>query len=188
MEVTKSGVDLPGIRPPDTFYHGTSIECAMQIQAFAFDVSRSGTSSGHLLGRGVYCTTVLDEANDYAKGKPYGGVVLQLRCNLSVCKKIVVNDPMMTTWQLHGFDSAWLPKGANRRNMSENCIKDPAHISIVQIMVGDTSHLRRLGMIVREIDGRIAMVGDGGMKRKRCTDDIDAAFLHLLLSWNLEED
>jgi len=38
---------------PDIFYHGTSIEAAMQIQARGFDMLRSGTGAGNLLGKGL---------------------------------------------------------------------------------------------------------------------------------------
>jgi len=63
-----------------------SIETAMQIQARGFDILRSGTGAGNLLGKSIYCTTVLDKASKYAKGKACGGVILRLRCKLGNCE------------------------------------------------------------------------------------------------------
>jgi len=181
---------------PEIFYHGTSVNAALQIQARGFDLSCSGSGAGNLLGKGVYCTTVLDKATDYAKKKPGCGVVLQLRCQLGLCKKLVANDPMMTTWQNHGYDSAWHPNGANQRQLSENCFKDPASITVLGVIAGDTAALLRMGMAVRVSDGRLAMVGDedvgvsaekGNLKRKRDGEMDDNEFLGLLRAWKLAE-
>ena len=72
---------VKGLRP-DTFYHGTSIEAALAIQAYGFDVARAGTNAGALLGLGVYCTTTLKKAMDYAKGNLAGGIIFELRVDL----------------------------------------------------------------------------------------------------------
>ena len=182
---------------PTTFYHGTSIESAMRIQVYGFDISLSGSSSGELLGKGVYCTPVLLKAVDYAKGKPSHGVVLELLCDLGNCKKLTPNDPMRKTWQLYKFDSAWMPNGANDRNMAENCIKDPARITLVRIIAGDTCQLKRMGMFIRPLDGRLSMIGDQvsssqsrAAKRKRESAplaDGDLSFHALLCLWKLED-
>jgi len=67
---------------------------------------------------------------------------------------------MMEIWQNHGFDLAWRPTGANQHKLSENCIEDPANISIVGVIAVDTAELGRMGMVVRVSDGRLAMVSD----------------------------
>jgi hypothetical protein len=40
-----------------TFYHGTSLEAAINIQEVGFDVQLSGSNAGAALGRGLYVTT-----------------------------------------------------------------------------------------------------------------------------------
>jgi len=186
----------PTATRPEIFYHGTSVDAALQIQARGFDLSCSGSGAGNLLGKGVYCTTVLDKATDYAKKKPGCGVVLQLRCQLGHCKKLCANDPMMTTWQNHGYDSAWHPNGANQRQLSENCFKDPASITVLGVIAGDTAALLRMGMAVRVSDRRLVMVGDegvgvsadkGNLKRKRDGEMHDNEFLGLLRAWKLAQ-
>jgi len=87
-----------GLRP-DTFYHGTSIEAALEIQEYGFDVSRAGTNAGSLLGPGVYCTTTLEKAMDYAKGNPASGIIFELRADLGRCKTLAAGDALMKTWQ-----------------------------------------------------------------------------------------
>ena len=47
--------------PRYKFFHGTSIDAAMSIQASGFKVSLSGSNAGALLGPGVYCTTDLEK-------------------------------------------------------------------------------------------------------------------------------
>ena len=183
---------------PTTFYYGTSIEFAMRIQVYGFDISLSGSSSGELLGKGVYCTPVLMKAVDYARCKPSHGVVLELLCDPGHCKKLTPNDPMRKTWQLHKFDSAWMPNGANDRNMAENCIKDAARITLVRIIAGDTWQLKQMGMFIRPSDGRLSMIDDQvsssqsrAAKRKRESApplaDGDLSFHALLCLWKLED-
>jgi len=65
---------------------------------------------------------------------------------------------MMKTWQDHGFDLAWRPTGANQRKLSEDCIEDPANISIVGVIAVDTAELRRMVMVVLVSNGRLAMI------------------------------
>ena len=189
-------VSMSQANRPTTFYHGTSIDCAVQIQTYGFDISLSGTSSGQLLGKGVYCTPVLAKAVDYAKGKPMQGVVLQLACDLGNCKTLKPHDPMCKTWQHHNFDSAWMPTGANERNMAENCIKDPARIKLIRIIAGNTWLLERAGMFICPLDGRLAMMGNrvgsrqsGAAKRKHdggLSAHDDPALYQLLCAWKLE--
>jgi len=66
---------------PDTFYHGTSIESALKIQAYGFDVALSRSSAGALLGPGVYCTTTLKKAMDYVEGKEADGIIFELQAD-----------------------------------------------------------------------------------------------------------
>jgi len=182
-----------GLRP-DTFYHGTSIEAALAVQAYWFDVSRAGTNAGALLGPGVYCTT-LEKAMEYAKGNPAGGIIFEMRADLGRCKTLAASDAVMKTWQQHGYDSAWAPQGANHRNLAENCIKDPASITIVRAIPGDTGKLRGVGMLVRH-DGRLAMMGDeaaaarggsSGAHRSSQGQPVDDELLELLRTWRLED-
>ena len=181
---------------PTTFYHGTSIESAMQIQTYGFDVSQSGNSSGQLFGNGVYCTPVLARAVVHAHCKPMQGVVLQLVCDLGNCKTLIQDDPMCKTWQLHNFDSAWMPTCVNEHNWPENCIKDPTRVKIVRIIAGNTWLLERGGMCIGLLDGRLAMMGDrasgspsAAVKRKyedATSAPGDPALYKLLCAWNLE--
>ena len=180
---------------PDTFYHGTSIEAALKIQAYGFDVALSGSNAGALLGPGVYCTTTLKKAMDYAEGKEAGGIIFELQADLGRCKTLAAGDAMMKTWQQHGYDSAWAPQGANHINLAENCIKDPGKIKIVRAIPGHTGELKAMGMLVRP-DGRLAMMGDeaaaaagggGGRKRRRGQPAVDGELLALLRKWKLED-
>lgn len=150
--------NLPG--RPRLFYHGTSIEAALKIQESGFRVDLSGTNAGDLLGPGIYCTTTLEKALSYAKRKEAHGVVLELEINLGQCKQLEVNDPMLQTWQDNGFDSAWMPLGANSQGLEENCIKDPKRIKIVNIFPGHTGKLQAMGLVIS--NGRLMMKSDVG--------------------------
>jgi len=145
---------FPNGRRPTTFYHGTSEENALQIQEHGFRI-RDGP--GGLLGRGVYCTSTLDKAMEYAKGH-YGGIVLELSVDLGNCKQLVKNDPMMTTWQKH-YDSAWAPFSAvnpDDKGKEENCVKDPKRIKVVQAFARNTGALRQGGYAI--IGGKLRRV------------------------------
>jgi hypothetical protein len=104
-------------------YHGTSIDATLSIQKDGFDPERSGSNAGALLGKGVYCTKTLEKALQYAKAKP--GIIFELEIDLGNCKTLKTGDPMMMTWQQHGFDSAWAPGGANHSGLEENCVRGP---------------------------------------------------------------
>jgi len=97
---------------PTTFYHGTSIEAAFKIQDEGFRVDLSGSNAGALLGNGIYCSTTLEKALNYAKRHVASGVIFELRVVLGKCKELKQGDPL-NTWQQEGYDSAWAPKGAN---------------------------------------------------------------------------
>jgi len=166
---------------PDTFYHGTSIEDALKIQAYGFDVALSRSNAGALLGLGVYCTTTLKKAMDYVEGKEADGIIFELQADLGRCKTLTAGDAMMKTWQKHGYDSAWAPQGENHINLVENCIKDPDRIKIVWAIAGHMDELKAMGMLVRP-DYQLAMIGDevtdaaggsGGCKRRRGQPAVD---------------
>ena len=137
---------------PDVFYHGTNVEAALLIQAGGFRADLSGTNAGARLGPGVYCTTTLQKAMQYCKG-PHGGIVFELQVDLGKCKRLERNDPLMTTWQENGYDSAWAPAASRGSGLEENCIKDPGRIVIKQAFAGHTFRLKRAGFQI--VDGRI---------------------------------
>ena len=91
-------------------YHATSLEAALRIQVEGFRVPKgpSQQKAGALLGPGVYASATLQKAIQYCDG-PEGGIVFQLAVDLGKCITLKENDPMMTTWQQHGYDSAWAP-------------------------------------------------------------------------------
>ena len=87
------------------------------------------------------------------------------------------------------------PGGTLYQGLAEHCIKDPARITIVRTIPGDTSELKAMGMLVRP-DGRLVMAGGesataaggrGGRKRKRELPAVDAKLWELLREWKLED-
>ncbi len=140
-------------------YHATSLESALRIQAEGFRVPNgpSQQKAGALLGPGVYASATLQKAMQYCDG-PQGGIVFQLSVDLGRCKTLEENDPMMTTWQQHGYDSAWAPTGAGGRGagLEENCIKDPKRIKIIQAIPGHTVKLPQPGYTI--VGGQIVKV------------------------------
>ena len=129
-------------------YHATSLEAALRIQAEGFRVPNgpSQQKAGALLGPGVYASATLQKAIQYCDG-PEGGIVFQLAVDLGKCITLKENDPMMTTWQQHGYDSAWAPTGAGGRGagLEENCMKDPKRIKIVNAIAVHTTKLEQAG-------------------------------------------
>jgi len=141
---------------PKIFYHGTDEEAALKIQEQGFIVR----PAGGLLGRGVYCTSTLDKAMEYAKG-PHGGIVLELVVDLGNCKELVKNDPMMTSWQSQ-YDSAWAPFSANNPNAigkEENCVKDPKRIKVVRAIGRNMGALHRGSYDI--VDGKLIRIRHG---------------------------
>ena len=143
-------LENPNVMRPNIFYHGTSVENALRIHEEGFVPSEGS------LGHGVYCTTTWPRAVDYIR-EPYGGVVLVLYIrNLGKCKQLVHDDPMMTTWQDAGYDSAWTPCSAVNTDdpgKQENCVKDPKRIKVIDVIAGDGDRLRRGGYNI--IDGKL---------------------------------
>ena len=137
---------------PRFFYHGTSLKAGLTIQNGGWRTDLSGTNAGAMLGPGIYVTTTLEKALNYSKCKPAGGVIFKLEVDLGNCKKLRHRDPMLTTWQQHGFDSSWSPAGVNGAR-EENCIADPSCIRIVDVILGNTGEAGRKGWAV--IAGRL---------------------------------
>ena len=129
---------------PSLLYHATNLKAALLIQDGGFRVDLSGSNAGARLGPGVYCTATLQKAMQYCKG-PHGGIVFELHVDLGRCKTLQINDPMMTTWQQNGYDSAWAPPDAGGSDLEENCIKNAGRVSIKQAIAGHTFKLQEAG-------------------------------------------
>jgi hypothetical protein len=130
-------------------YHGTSLEAAMNIQENGFDVKRSGKNAGASLGRGLYVTTTLQKALNYATRMDCKGVIFQLRVDLGRCYTITANDRdngNLQTWQQMGYDSAWAAEGIIGER-EETCIKDPRppRVVIEHIILGHTEQAKSAG-------------------------------------------
>jgi hypothetical protein len=152
---------LPLLHPPVTmqrqgslvsdFYHGTSIEAAMSIQATGFRVDLSGTNAGAMLGNGLYITTDMAKAMHYARRKPAKGAIFKLKVDLGRCYKLEdKDDPLRTTWQSHGYDSCYSRPGVlttQPAGLEENCLKDPTppRCVITEVILPHTGEARRLG-------------------------------------------
>ena len=131
--------------PPREFYHGTSLEAALAIQRDGFNVELSGSNAGAMLGDGLYITTTLEKALNYAKPKPNAGAIFRLQVDLGRCYTVTdKNDPLRRTWADEGYDSAWSKAGLLGVR-EENCVKDPArcvwHGTAFQ--AGSADHLRQ---------------------------------------------
>ena len=146
-----SGFDPPPPPRITEFYHGTSVEAATSIQATGFDVSRSGSNAGAMLGPGLYVTTTLQKALTYATmgHRPHGGAVLKLKVDLGNCYTVEQNDSNMSTWQQRGYDSAWSADGVNGK-MEEHCIKDPRppRVQILDVILANTRTASEGGFII----------------------------------------
>lgn len=145
-------------RLPTEFYHGTSLEAAMKIQQEGFRVDLSGTNAGAMLGPGLYVTTTLQKALNYAQPNPAAGAIFKLRVDLGRCYKVTTGDPHMTTWGTQlGYDSAWSADGVNGQR-EENCILDPARrVEITDVIFGNTGQAKSKGYYVHQ--GRLHQRG-----------------------------
>lgn len=138
---------------PTTFYHGTSLHAILDIQKSGFDVTLSGTNAGASLGPGVYITTSLEKALNYAKRNCAAGGVLTLEVDLGRCYKVCSNERSeRIAWASLGYDSAWAATGVIGER-EENCVRDPARIRITDVVLGNTSAAHGLGYEVR--NGRL---------------------------------
>jgi hypothetical protein len=122
--------------PPMVMYHGTSVQNAASIRNGG-EYGLRPSSSG-MLGRGVYCSTQIEKAMQYATAPRVsgGGVIFKLQVRVGKVKKFVTtngSDPLQYSWHLAGYDSAWVPKGVNPSGLSENCVWDPQRVKIVGV-------------------------------------------------------
>jgi len=135
------------------FYHGTSLEAAMNIQEVGFDVQRSGSNAGAVLGPGLYVTPRLEKANYYAKDMPHQGAIFHLHVHLGQCYSVTDNDVASNTmpnWQSANFDSAMARDGLIGTAGEQYCIKDPRHrVKIKSITLGHTAQAQKAGYSVR---------------------------------------
>ena len=117
------------------FYHGTHISAAKAILRGRPPFIKSGfsPSSDGMLGPGVYMSTDIEKARDYAHG-----VILKLHVR---CKTTIVIDrqghPWQESWQ-NEFDSAFVPAhcGMVSANKTETCVKDPGQILSAEVFEG----------------------------------------------------
>ena len=158
-------------------YHGTSIEAAMEIQRGGFRVDLSGSNAGAMLGEGVYCTTTLEKALNYAKGlpgnaNPHGGVVFRMEVDLGRCFAVTSSDRAeRTLWHRFGYDSCWSAAGLNGVN-EENCVRDQTRIKIQDAILGNTGDARRAGFEVRKIGTSRQVVRIGTMTMQECVQHV----------------
>ena len=140
---------------PKTVYHGTSLDGAIKIQQNGFDVGLSGTNAGAMLGKGLYVTTTLQKALNYAAPKPCQGAIFELQVHLGRCYRVTSRDDSnMAKWQEMGYDSAWAAAGIIGER-EENCIKDPRppRVTIKNVILGHTGEAKRAGYSV--VNGRL---------------------------------
>ena len=117
-------------RAPTTFYHGTpALANVLAIQRGGFDVGRSGANAGQMLGPGVYVTTSLEKAMNYARE---GGAVFRLEVDLGRCAQLVGKSGLCS-WQTH-YDSAWAPRGLIGER-EENCVRDPRRVRVRDVLL-----------------------------------------------------
>ena len=133
----------------------------MDIQKDGFDVRKSGSNAGAALGKGLYVTTTLEKALNYAKRMPCKGAIFELRVQLGQCYSVTdKNDRNKAKWQDMGYDSAWAAEGIIAK-IEENCIKDPRHprVLIQNIALGHTREANRAGYWVDQ--GKLYWVDQG---------------------------
>ena len=141
----------------EDFYHGTSLEAGLQIQAGGFDVDLSGSNAGTMLGNGVYVTRTLKKALHYAMGKaekpnPHEGCVLHLKVDLGKMytvtggKKKLPDDPLRLTWfePPHSYDSCFSPAGYGGER-EEHCVRDASRVHVVDVTIGHTGQAAAAG-------------------------------------------
>jgi hypothetical protein len=126
------------------------LDAAMSIQKVSVDVQRSGRNAGAALGRGLYVTTTLEKALNYAKRMPCQGAIFEVRVKLGRCYKVTsADDSNKAKWQEMGHDSAWAAEGIIGEP-EENCIKDPRppRVVIKNVILGHTGEAKRAGYSV----------------------------------------
>ena len=128
----------------------------MPLNWVSFDTSfdMGLVCAGAALGSGLYVTTTLQKALNYAGRNPCQGAIFELRVQLGRCYTVTVNDSNRTKWQEMGYDSAWAAEGIIGER-EENCIKDPRppRVTIQNISLGHTGEAKRAGYWVE--DGKL---------------------------------
>ncbi|XP_068994662.1 uncharacterized protein [Embiotoca jacksoni] len=143
-EVVDDGASFPGValgplqmpqkRGIYTMYHGTSVASARLIIANGFTPSASG-----MLGKGVYVSRDKKKAERYPlKCKDSDRVIFELRVRVGRVKRIDKNDSSMQfTWQLNGYNTAWIPPACGLpfvpKGLEEDCVFDPKRVEVVGI-------------------------------------------------------
>ncbi len=109
-----------------TMFHGTTEKAAREIVQKGFLPSASG-----LLGEGVYMT------RDILKAKNYGPVIIEALVLIpgKILTVAKTGHRLQKTWQLNGYDAAWIPQGVSKSDgLEEHCIKNPQHIAVVKVI------------------------------------------------------
>ncbi|KAL1280721.1 hypothetical protein QQF64_015321 [Cirrhinus molitorella] len=108
-------------------YHGTTMKNALKIYDKGFR-----QSSGGMLGCGVYVSRSKEKASHYPvydKGEPLA--ILKVEVQVGKVKRIdYQGHPLQKTWNLHGYDTAWVPPncGMVHSGLEEDCVYDPSRI------------------------------------------------------------
>eukprot|EP01047_Picozoa_sp_COSAG01_P051312 COSAG01_NODE_5281_length_4359_cov_1.386620_3_plen_891_part_00 len=155
-----------------TFYHGTSLEAGLAIQTNGFNVEFSGRNAGMVLGKGVYITTTLEKALNYAKPNPENGCVLELKVDLGRVYRLKggpqkrPDDPLREGgWQRH-YNACHSPAGFCGVR-EEHCVRDAARVHMVNVSLGHTGKANAAGYFVRShkltLDTHIAKLVAGAV-------------------------
>ena len=137
-------------QPAEFFYHGTSLEAALSIQDVGFRVDLSGTNAGAMLGPGVYITTTLEKALNYAKVKDHSGVIFKLKVDLGRCYAVRSNSHSECKgWASNGYDSAFAAMGIIGQR-EEHCVRDASRVQIEDVILGHTGQAQQAGYRVKD--------------------------------------
>jgi hypothetical protein len=118
-------------------YHGTN-------EAAAVEIKKCGQHGLRPSGAGIYCSRDLEMARGHAGtcgSRKKGGVIFELRVKPGrIIRTHVVNGPGLPfgrSWQDAGYDSAWVPEGANLSGREQLCVWDPKRVRIVGVAWSD---------------------------------------------------
>ncbi|KAL2095105.1 hypothetical protein ACEWY4_009824 [Coilia grayii] len=135
-----------------TMYHGTTVKSAQDIIQNGFRQSPDG-----LLGAGVYVSRDQKKAERYPLKSPVSDrVVLKLQVDCGKVKRIDTdNHPMQKTWNMQGYDTAWVPPNCGMKSVSsgleEDCIWDPQRVEVTDIAVApNTTLLAQLRQLISQ--------------------------------------
>lgn len=146
-----------------TMYHGTSLANARIIIANGFC-----QSSGGMLGPGVYVTRNQQKAERYPLNSHFNDrVVLQLRVHAGRVKRIDTdNHPLQYTWNVAGYDTAWVPPNCGMiavpSGLEEDCVFDPKRVEVTGIAKApNTTVLTELNQLIAQSPKRPWTGGKG---------------------------